>query len=98
MQIATTLAPSTLAIFPEQGLEILEQVGVRSEMAEVMIATPKLIPKRPIHVSPVVAMKAIALHKSGMNSLTAKDLLENAHHRSSARSRRAGDRNDRVTR
>ena len=87
MQVLAVLAASGLAVAAEQSFELLEQIGVGSEMAEAVLAAGERLRHFLLHRRTVVAMKAVAFDECGCHSLAAKDLLERAHDRGGAGAR-----------
>src|SRR5690606_35276222 len=94
VQVATAAPAAALAIGLEQAIELLEQVGVRPEMAEVVVAARQRLGHRFFHALAVIAMEAVALYKRRRNRLATKDLLEGPHDRCRTGPRGTGDGND----
>src|SRR6185312_7464367 len=90
-------AMTGLAIAAEDLLELDEQVGIGTEMTEIVIATLDRIRHPLLHFGAVVAMEAVAFHESGAHVLAAEDLLERLTDRCRPGARGAGHRNDRVS-
>src|SRR5215831_10408346 len=85
-----------LAVVAKRLFQILEQVGLRAEMAEVLVAAIRLLRHLGTHFAAVVAVKRIALDVDGVDALAVEDLLEGAFDRGRARARGTRDRNDRM--
>src|SRR5262245_20076145 len=83
-----------LAIFAKRLLERLEQIGFRTEVAEMLVAALGFVSHLAAHLGAVVAMECVALDIGRGHVLAAKDLLERALHRCGARAGRAGYRDD----
>ena len=83
-----------LAVFAEQGLELVEQVGAGAEVAEIDVALAHLFGHRLLHAGAVVAVERVAFDEGGDYALAAKNLIERPSHRGGAGARRTGDRND----
>ena len=96
VQISAPTSATAVAVSPEQTVELGEQIGVRPEMAELMIAARDRIGHLLLHARTVVAVKAVTFHERGRDGFATKDLLEGSHDRRGAGSGRTRDRNDRM--
>jgi hypothetical protein len=96
VQILADLAAAVFAVLAKQGLELLEQVGLGREMAEVVIAFSVGDRRRGLHLLPVVPVERVALHDRRVYLLAPEDVLEGSGHRGRARPGRAGDNDDRM--
>ena len=86
------------AVFGEHRLQLVEQVGLRAEMAEMAIALRLRLRHRALHAGAVEAVEGIAVDERRGDVLATKNLLERAAHRGGAGARGAGDGDDRMAR
>src|SRR3977135_1361764 len=89
-------AGAGLAVVAEDVLQLLEQVGLRAEVAEVLVALLALLLHLRAHLDAVVAMKRIALDRGGGDLLATEDVFERPLHRGGAGARRTRDRYDGI--
>ncbi|HJZ50880.1 MAG TPA: hypothetical protein VJ228_01705 [Candidatus Acidoferrales bacterium] len=74
--VMSRVASATLTVFAEHTFQVLEKVGLRTEMAEMMIALRSLFRHHPPHLQAVVAMKRVAFDIECLHLLAAENLLE----------------------
>ncbi len=86
MQVTPEPAASGLAVDAEQFLELREQIGVRPEMTESMVASLERLSEPLLHLRTVIAVQAVAFDECGLDVFAAEDLLERAHDRGGPRS------------
>jgi hypothetical protein len=96
VQVFADAAGAGIAIAAEQRLQLLEQIGLRAEMAEMLVAGPRLLLHPRAHFEAIVAMEGIALDQRGLDVLATEDLGERAHHGRRPGAGGAGDGDDRV--
>ena len=96
VQVLADLAAAVLAVLAEQGLQLLEQVRLRREMAEVVVAFLAGGRRCGLHLLSVVPVERVALHDRRVDLLAPEDVLEGPGHRGRARAGRAGDDDDRM--
>src|SRR5882724_700947 len=97
MNVVSRRSGSGLAIIAKQPFELLEQVRLRAEMAEMLAAPLGLLGHYPAHLHAVVAMKGVSLDVGSRHLLPAEDVLESLLHRRRSGARRPRDRNDWMT-
>src|SRR6185312_2718565 len=98
VQVLAYLARTALCIAAEELLQLGEQVRLRPEVTEALIATGDRLRQLLLHPGAIVAMEAVALDEGRLQTLAAEDLLEGFAHRSGASPRGACDCDDRMTR
>src|SRR5262249_52342894 len=86
-----------LAVAAEQLLELNEQIGIRPEVAEAMIAALHRARQPLLHLRPIVAMEAVALDERGTHLVAAEYLLERPADRGSSGTRGTCHGNDWVS-
>ncbi len=96
VQIATEFPAAAFPIRAKQVFELGEQIRIRPEVAEMVIAAIQGLSHLQLHLRAVVAMQAVSLDEGGFHLLPAKYLLEGAHDRGRAGSGGTCDSNDRV--
>jgi len=82
------------AVVAKQLFELLEQIGLGTEVAERLGAALRLLHHLATHLGAVVAVERIAFDKGCGDLLAAEDVLERPLHRCRAGARRARDRYD----
>src|SRR6202008_4557783 len=87
-------AGAGLAILAKRPLELLEEIGLRAEMAEVLVAAFGFLRHFLAHRGAGVAVEGIALDIGRGHLLAAEDLLEGLLDRSGAGPRGARDGDD----
>src|SRR3954471_7740690 len=85
-------AGAGFAVVAEDFLQLLEQVGFRAEVAEVLVALLAFLQHLRAHLDAVVPMKRIALDIGGSDLLATENVLERLFHRGGAGARRTRDR------
>ena len=80
VQIFARLARSRLAVDAEQRLELLEQIGLGAEMAEIALVVGVRLFHPRVHVVAIVAMEGIAIDDRRVDALAPKDLLKGRRH------------------
>ena len=98
MQIFPDPAAAGFAITTEQILEgSAKEVGIGSEMAELVVGTRYGVRHPFLNLQPAIAMETVAFHKCGADLLTAEYLLERLTHRRRPGTGGAGHGNDWMT-
>jgi hypothetical protein len=95
VQVLPDLAAAAFGVGAEQRLEVLEQIGVGTEVAEVAVRRLGVLLPR-AHRLPVVPMEGVALDDLRLDGLAAEDVLERVHHGRRAGARGTGDRDGRM--
>src|SRR6185312_12464419 len=94
VKILPHLAGAALAIGAEQLLDLLEEIGRRTEMAETLELATGHLRELCAHLQAVVAMEGVALDDGGGDALAPEDLLESRGDRGGAGARRPRDGDD----
>jgi len=96
VEVVSVPAAAGLAVGAEQGLELLEEVRLRAEVAEVVVAGRGLLRGCLLHRGAVVAVVRVTLDHRGGELLPPEDVGERAGHRRGAGPGGAGDGDDGV--
>ena len=96
VQVVTLLTSTCFAIGAEQFRKLVEEVGFRTEVGEVLPCRER-ISHRLLHRHALIAVVAIAFHHCRGNAFTREDVLEGALDRAGSSSRGTGDSYYRVT-
>ena len=96
MQVLAALAGAGLAVVAEQAFQFREQVVVRPEVAEVLVAGLLGLGLTGAHFLAVIAVEAVTLDDGGADALTAEDVFEGARDAAGAGAAGAGDGDDGV--
>ncbi len=94
VDVVAQAAATVGAVLGEDFLQFPEQVGLGSEMAEVVIAAGLRRRHGLLHALAVVGVEGVALEGGVAHALAAEDLFEGVFDRRGAGSRGAGDGND----
>ena len=70
VEVVTLFAGAGFTVGPEQFLELVETVGLRAEVAEMLFGHLDL------HLGAVVAMEAVAFDDGGVDAFAGEDMLE----------------------
>ncbi len=96
MDVMPGLAGAMLGELGEDSTQLIEQIGLGAEMAEVVVALFGGLGDLLDHAGPVVGVEGIAFDVGGFDTFAAEDLSEGVLHRRGAGSGRSGDHDDRV--
>ena len=96
MQVVARAPGAALGIGAKEVFQLVEQVRLGAEVAEVWIAAGGFLGDAPVHFGAVEGMEGIALDDGGIDPFTLEDARESAGDGARACAGRAGDRDDRV--
>ncbi|MDT4860644.1 hypothetical protein FQZ97_952150 [compost metagenome] len=94
VQVLAALALAGFAVGAEQVFDVAKQVGLGTEMAEVVVARLLRLGRLDLHFLAVVAVEAVAFDDAGRHVLAAEDVLEGAGDGGGAGTGRTGDGDD----
>src|SRR5712664_678261 len=97
--IVNVMSGATLAVLcivSEHGFQVFKEVGLGSEMAEMMITLCSLLGHHLAHFLTVIAMEGVALDIHGLDLLASEDLFERVPDGGRAGTRRAGYGDNRM--
>ena len=97
VDVMTRRTGAGFAVVAKHPLQLLEQVGFGTEMAEMLVAALGFLRHFRAHLETVVAMEGVALDIGRRDLFAAKDVLERLFHRRRAGARRTRDRYDGMT-
>src|SRR5262245_41851249 len=89
-------AGARAAVLTEGLFQLGEQVGARTEVAEVTVSLLRFVRHPALHLLALVAMARVAFDEGCGDLLAAEDVLERSPHGSRARAGRTRDRDDRM--
>src|ERR1700682_222291 len=87
---------AVLSIVSEHGFQVLKEVGLGPEMAEMMVTLRSLLGNHPAHFLTVIAMEGVAFDIHGLDLLASEDLFERVPDGSGAGTRRPGRGDNRM--
>jgi len=96
MEIRPRSSSAGRGVVGEELLQLVEQVGCRSEVAELVVPESRFGSHALGHPGAVVAMEGIALDERGVDVLAPEDLGERLRDRGRPGARGPGDRDDRM--
>ena len=96
VNVVARASGAVLAVFAEHRLELLEQVRIRAEVAEMLVAGLVRRGHRDFHITTVVAVKRVAFDVTGLDLFAEKDLFEGVLDGRRAGAAGSGNRQNRV--
>src|SRR5690606_38166576 len=96
VQVSAVASVPGFAVVAKGLLELLEEIRLLAEVAEVPIPGGLLLGEHPAHLRAVVSMEAVAFDECGLEVLAPKDVLEGARDRRRPGAGGSGDRDDRM--
>src|SRR5882757_8521635 len=96
MDVMTRHAGPGLAVVAEDFLQFLEQIGFRTEMAEMLVAALGFLRHFRAHLKPIVAVEGIPLDIGGCDLFATEDVFKRLLHRGRAGTGRTRDRYDGI--
>src|ERR1700733_11360934 len=96
MDVVARRAGAGFAVVAKDFLQFLEQIGLGTEGAQMLVAVLALLDHFGPHLGAVIAMERIALDVGRGYIFAAEDVLESPLHRRGAGAGRAGDRYDGI--
>ena len=96
VQVLAQLSLARLPVGAKQRLQLLEEVGIRTEMADLAVAPLVRFLDELAHLEPVETVEGVALDDLRLDLLAAEDVLERVGDGGRSGARRPGDRDDRV--
>ena len=96
VNVEASLTLSCLAVLPEQSFQFLDQIGLRSEVAEMLITSRLFLGHPGDHRRTIMTVIAVPRDDSGVEVLSTENMLKGMRDRRGSGARRPSDGNDGV--